>query len=295
MFIKWLLFAGLCFIWGSSFILMKIGKQGLSAPQIATLRIFSASLAFLPLAIFHVRKLPKEKIGLVILTGLLGNLFPAFLFAAAILKIDSSLTGILNSLTPICVVTIASVFFGDKISRQKLFGVLTGFLGLCLLTFTQKDVSLNNLGYAFLVVLATFSYGLNVNVVGHYLKNVKPLQATSVSLACMSIPSGILLWQQGFFDLDFSDTIIQKSALSSIVLGLAGSAVATLLFYTLVQKAGGLFASLVTYGIPFIALFWGYIDGEHISLLSIACLLLILMGVFLANRPEKMRNQTDRL
>jgi drug/metabolite transporter (DMT)-like permease len=55
----------------------------------------------------------------------------------------------------------------------------------------------------------------------------------------------------------------------------------------LVKKAGGLFASLVTYGIPFIALTWGFIFGEEITLLQISCLGIILFGVYLANMPRR--------
>jgi drug/metabolite transporter (DMT)-like permease len=71
------------------------------------------------------------------------------------------------------------------------------------------------------------------------------------------------------------------------MLGFAGSAIGTAIFYVLVQRAGGLFASLVTYGIPFVALFWGVLDGERIGWITILSLLIILAGVFLANRPEK--------
>jgi drug/metabolite transporter (DMT)-like permease len=62
------------------------------------------------------------------------------------------------------------------------------------------------------------------------------------------------------------------------------SAIATVLFYMLVKKAGGLFASLVTYGIPFIAIALGFIYGETITMLQIGCLGIILAGVWLANR-----------
>ena len=66
-----------------------------------------------------------------------------------------------------------------------------------------------------------------------------------------------------------------------------GTVIATALFYMLVKKAGGLFASLVTYGIPFVAIGWGFVFGEDISLLQIACLGVILIGVYLANLPNK--------
>ena len=266
---------------------MKVSNQGLTASQIAALRIFSAGLVFIPFAFFHIGKVPRKKIGLLIITGIFGNLLPAFCFAIAILKIDSSLAGILNSLTPICVVFISVLLFRDKIKAQKIIGVLIGFAGLCLLTITQKNISINNLGYAALVIVGTVSYGINVNMVSHFLKEIKPIHIATVSLAFMSIPAGLVLWQQGFFQLDFADATVQWAVFNSTLLGLVASAFATVLFYILVQKASGLFASLVTYGIPFVALFWGFIDGESITISGFVCLAIILLGVFLANRPEK--------
>ncbi|HEV7782692.1 MAG TPA: DMT family transporter [Chitinophagaceae bacterium] len=295
-FICWTIFIILCIIWGSSFKLMHDSQLGLSAAQIAALRIFSAGLVFVPFAFFHFSKVPKGKKGLVILSAVFGNLLPAFLFAEAITHLDSSLAGILNSLTPICVVVIGIFFFKDKISSQKIGGVLTGFLGLVLLTalpmiLEKKAISFDNFSYTLLIVLATFLYGINVNMVGHYLKGLNPVHIATVSLAFMVIPSGIILWQQNFFQLDFGDAVIKRSVLESIALGVAGSAIATVLFYILVQRAGILFASLVTYGIPFIALFWGLIDNEKITWVQPLCLGIILLGVWLANRPEKTIKQ----
>src|SRR6185503_12385360 len=100
-------------------------------------------------------------------------------------------------------------------------------------------------------------------------------------------PTGIVLWQTGFLSLSFDDSDVFLSVLNSVMLGVAGTAIATALFYVLVKKAGGLFASLVTYGIPFIALTWGFIFGEKITLLQVSCLGIILIGVYLANMTRK--------
>ncbi len=286
-FISWAIFIILCFIWGSSFILMRYSKDDLSSPQIAAVRIFSAGLVFLPLAFFHLSKIPRQKIGMVILIGIVGNLIPAFLFAEAIARnIDSSLAGILNSLTPVCVALIAIIFFKDKIRTQKIVGVLVGFAGLILLTVTQGDISLANIGYSLLIVLGTISYGVNVNLVSHRLKGINPVHIATVSLAFLTIPTAFVLWQQGFLQLDFNNAKIRLAVIASASLGIVGSAIATALFYILVQKAGGLFASLVTYGIPFVALFWGFIYGEKITIIEIVCLGIILLGVYLANRKD---------
>lgn len=273
---------------------MKDSTVALSASQIAALRIFSAGLVFVPFAFFHFPKIPRQKMGTVILSAVIGNLLPAFLFAAAMTKIDGSLGGILNSLTPICVVIIGILFFKDKIKTQKIAGVVTGFVGLVLLTVSpvlmgERSISFDNLNYLFLILAATLLYGINVNMVSHYLKGLNPIHAATVSLAFMTIPAGIILWLQGFTQLDFSDTNVKYAIAASAGLGILGSAIATALFYILVQKAGGLFASLVTYGIPFIALLWGFLDNEKITLIQIVCLLIILFGVYLANRPEKKK------
>ena len=110
-FISWALFTLLSLIWGSSFILMKIGYEALTPTQIAGVRIFSGGLVFVPIAIFHIRKVPGKKILLLVIAGLTGNFIPAFLFTAAITKLDSSLEGILNSLTPIWVVIMGILIF----------------------------------------------------------------------------------------------------------------------------------------------------------------------------------------
>ena len=276
---------------------MKDSSIGLNGMQIAALRIFSAGLVFVPFALFHFSKIPRKKLGIVILSAVFGNLLPAFFFAIAMTKIDGSLGGILNSLTPICVVLIGIIFFKDKIKSQKIAGVLIGFLGLVLLTITpalmgQKAISFNNVSYMLMILAATLLYGINVNMVGHYLKGVNPIYAATVSLACMTIPAGLILWQQGFLHLHFNETNVQHSIRDTIALGIAGSAIATALFYILVQKAGILFASLVTYGIPFIALLWGLYDHEKITWVQPLCLAIILFGVYLANRPEKKESNT---
>ena len=284
--VSWGIFVLLCIIWGSSFILMKASKEQLSWAQIASLRIFSAAIVMLPVAFLNLVKIPSNKLILVIISGICGNLLPAYLFALAIAKnLDSGLAGILNSLTPICVVTIGIVFFKSKIATQKIVGVIIGFTGLTLLTLAGKrGMTFENLEYTLLILLATILYGFNVNIVSHYLKDINPVRLAIVSISFMIIPTGIILWQTGFLQLSFDDSDVQLAIINSVMLGIAGTAIATALFYVLVKKAGGLFASLVTYGIPFIALAWGFVFGENITVLQIGSLGIILAGVYLANR-----------
>jgi drug/metabolite transporter (DMT)-like permease len=180
------------------------------------------------------------------------------------------------------------LFFRSKIEGRKIVGVIIGFTGLTLLTLAaKKGISLENVQYTLWILLATVLYGFNINIVGHYLKDIDPVHLAAVSITCMLIPTGIVLWQQHFLQLPFDDHDTALAVLNSVMLGVAGTAIATALFYVLVKKAGGLFASLVTYGIPFIAIAWGFVFGENITVLQIACLVIILFGVYLANKPGK--------
>jgi drug/metabolite transporter (DMT)-like permease len=283
--INWIIFIVLSVIWGSSFILMKECSKQLNGWQIGSIRIFSAGLIFLPFAVFHIRDIPRSKIPFVILSGFLGNFFPAFLFAIAIeKKIESSLAGILNSLTPLLVILISILFFKARIESKKIMGVLLGFVGLLVLNFSAGGMTFNNFGFILLILLATILYGLNVNIVTYYLKEVEPLKIATVSLAVLCLLTGIIIWQQQVFSMAKYDEGARLSMVYAALLGIVGSAFATALFYILIKRAGGLFASLVTYGIPVVAIFWGIIAHENVTILQVGCLALILFGVYLANR-----------
>lgn len=291
-FFNWLLFAVLSVVWGSSFILMKTSAEHLNGLQIGAIRIFSAGLAFLPWAIFHVSKIPVKKLGVVILTGLLGNFLPALLFASAIKgNGESSLASILNSLTPLFVIVIGVFFFKTKVQRRKITGVLVGFAGLVTLSLLRGPVNPGDHGLV-LILIATICYGLTVNFVSHYLKGIDGFKIATVSLVVMAIPAGFVMWQQNVFLIARYDEEARLSIAIACLLGIVGSAIATALYYVLIQKAGGLFASLVTYAIPIVAMFWGLLAGENITTIQVLCLAMILAGVYIASMNPSNRNVT---
>lgn len=282
--INWGIFFILSVIWGSSFILMKEGMHVLSPYQVASIRILSAGLILTPFALKALKQIPQNKWLLVILSGLLGNFFPAYLFCIAETEIDSSLAGILNALTPMFTILVGISFFQLKANSTKIMGVIIGFIGLCLLMLSGKEVSFNNLSYAGLVLLATLCYGINVNMVGRYMKEVGSLNIASLAFVFLIIPSAIILYGTGYLGLELTNTTVLKATSASFILGVLGTAFASIIFYMLVKRAGTLFASMVTYGIPFVAVFWGLLDGELITLLQVGCLGIILCGVYLVNK-----------
>lgn len=282
--LNWLLFSALCIIWGSSFILMKEGMTVLSPYQVASIRLISAGLVLIPFGVKAFKHIAPGKRALVILSGLLGSFFPAYLFCVAETKIDSSLAGILNALTPIFVIISGISFFQLKVKRIQIVGIVIGFIGLCLLVAAGANISLEYFSYALLVLLATLFYGLNVNMVGRHMQGIGALEIASMAFIFLIIPCSIILFYTGYFALPIGEKAYLVATGASAILGIFGTAIASIIFYIIVKRAGALFASMVTYGIPFVAIGWGIWGGEQVNQLQVFCLAIILVGVYLANK-----------
>lgn len=285
--IKWLLFLILSLIWGSSFILMKLGLNGLSPYEVAALRMLSAGLVLLPFFPKAWRNTNGKTRSIALLTGLLGSFFAAILFCVAETSINSSVAAILNATTPLFVMMVGLLFFKRSTSIIQVMGILIGFMGVLLLFFPSlkaNDISFTS--HALLVLLATVMYGFNVNIANKSLLHTPPLYIATIAFGMLIPLDSLMLFQQGFFHKDLFNEQLLKAVASSVVLGVLGTAFATWLFYILMQKAGPLFSSMVTYGLPFVAIGWGVIAGEKISSLVMVALALILSGVYLANKKK---------
>jgi drug/metabolite transporter (DMT)-like permease len=287
----WLIFIALAFIWGSSFILMKIGlMNGLSAYHIAAIRIVSAGAVLFPIAVSAVKKIPWNKCWLVFLSGALGSLIPAFLFCIAEEAIDSALAGTINSLTPVFVILTGALFFNIKTPPHKIIGIIIAFTGCVLLLFSKGTMQNKEVSYSALVVIATILYGFNVNMVSRNLLHISSLHITAVALSFNAILAFIVLIFTGFFNLPFSNTAVLKGTAAAVFLGVMGTAVATVLFYMLVKRASSIFATMVTYAIPFVAIGWGFYYKEDIGWKQVMCLFIILLGVYWANKKQTVKN-----
>jgi drug/metabolite transporter (DMT)-like permease len=265
---------------------MKSGLEDLTPYQVASIRIIFAGAAMLPIAFKAFKKTPRNLITPLIISGFLGSFFPAYFFCIAQTKIDSSLAGILNALTPIFTVAIGSLFFKLTLSWVKWSGLILGFLGMSILLLGgTAGINLTHLGFASFVILATICYGLNVNLINNFLKEAEPTSIAAIAFTSLIIPALAVLYGSGYFnDPKLIDGTYTQGTVSAAVLGIMGTGVASILFYMLVKKAGPVFASMVTYGIPFVAMGWGILSGEIITSIQAMGMAVILIGVRLANK-----------
>ncbi|HEY0656179.1 MAG TPA: DMT family transporter, partial [Chryseosolibacter sp.] len=277
------LLVALSLIWGTSFILMKRGLTVFSPGEVGSIRVIAAAIFLLPFAIVRLNNLTGIHILKLLASGLMGIFFPAFLFATAQTGLDSSVSGILNSLTPICTLLIGVLLFKQPFRSQSLLGIIIGLVGTVILIFANYGGKVGGLNLlALLVIVACILYAMNLNFVKYKISDLPALTITSVSILLIS-PAALS------YLLTFTDFITKVTthpqALQAlgyiILLGAMSTSVATILFNHLVKISNPLFTSSVTYIIPIVAVGWGLLDGEQLLLGHFIGMVAIIGGVYL--------------
>ena len=280
--LKWVYLVVLSLIWGSSFILIKKGLVGLTALQLGSLRIIFAALFLLLIGFKSLVQIPRHQWKYIALTSLFGTFIPAYLFATAETEIDSSITAILNSMTPLNTLILGAAFFGLTFRRSQVWGVIIGLLGSMLLVFNGAvNHPEQNYYYAILVLIASVCYATNVNLIKRYLSDLTPLSITTGNFLILLFPAmGILLFTD-FFDVVQVEKV-QHSLWFILILGVVGTGIANVIFFKLIQMSSPVFATSVTYLIPVVAFFWGLLDNEVLTFVQCIGAFIILVGVYLS-------------
>ncbi|MBN2173902.1 MAG: DMT family transporter [Bacteroidales bacterium] len=276
----------LAFVWGSSFILIKVGLKSFSNEQAAAIRLLLASLALLPVSLRNLKVLKRKDLKWLLVSGFIGSFIPAFLFTKAQTRIDSALAGILNSLTPVFTLVIGVLFFRSKFKLIKIVGLLLGLVGAFGLVLAGEEVELGKINlFALLVVLATTCYAVNINVVKARLTHLNGVQITSLSFVFVGpVALAYLLSTDIEPVFEHHNWPLHFAALAA--LGIIGTAIAMVLMNSLIRHVSTILASSVTYIIPIFAIMWGFLDGENITFHHIGNMLIILVGVYLINRKK---------
>ena len=249
------------------------------------MRIVAASVFLVPVALPALRRLTRRHVGLLALIGLAGSLGPAFLFAFAQTKLSSSVTGILNAVTPLNVLLLGAAFFGRSISRREIVGLVIGLAGTVLLILAGSSGQLDGISYyALLIVAASICYGFNTNVIKNYLSDLSPVVITSVSLLLAAPPAAVYLFGGSNFVGRVATDAARWPLVAVVTLGVIGTALALIMFNKLVQLRTAVFASSVTYLVPIVAIAWGVLDGESLSYQHLIGMIAVLGGVYVANR-----------
>jgi drug/metabolite transporter (DMT)-like permease len=231
-------------------------------------------------ALRSLPKFNKKNFISILIIGFLGSGIPAFLYPYAETRIDSSLTGMLNSLSSTFTLVIGIVFYKRKAISSQIAGVFLGFAGAAGLLYSG---SLTFNYYGLFVVLATMMNGFSNNEVSKVV-GLNGLEITALAFLIVSpFALGLLLCT------DIHAVFLTPHWLLNFgyiaILSIVGSAFANAIYYFLVRDTSPMVASVVAYFIPIVATLWGLSDNENLVSTMFISVLLILAGVYLINRP----------
>jgi len=206
--------------------------------------------------------------------------------------VDSGLAGILMAMMPLSTILLAHFFVsGEAITTNKLIGFVVGFVGVVILMLPQINADTQYQWLHLLAMLSilcgAISYAIN-SVIAHQLPNISlTLLSSGVLMAASVLILPISIWSSYGWIPDVSNSAL----LALLILGLFPSGIATIVYFSLIRRAGAAFMSQTNYLIPLWAVFIGVVFGyEYISLNAMIALAVILSGIALAQRKSHIDN-----
>jgi drug/metabolite transporter (DMT)-like permease len=278
---SWVMFLSLSALWGASYLFIKVAlEDDLSPPFIVFARTALAALVLLPVAA-HLGALAglRERLGPLFVLALIQVTGPFTLITVGEQEISSSLTGILVAGAPIFTFLLAFALEGEeRASPVSLLGVALGIGGVALLLGVDAPGGTSALVGGLLVVLATTGYAVGAWFLKRRLPGIQPVGAvatTCAASALMTLPVALL---------SFPDHVASLAAGASLVaLGVGGTGIAFVLFYSLVAADGPRKTSLVAYVAPGFSVVYGVVLlDESFGLATAAGLVLIVGGSWIA-------------
>ncbi len=249
-------FVLLAAIWGASFLLMKMGASEFGPLVTAFLRVLLASLFLVPLLVWrgHAQAL-RDKLGPIMVVGALNSGLPFALFGFAVLHVTTGLTSILNATTPLWGALVAWLWLRDKLTGPRSLGLVIGFVGVAALAWEKASFKpgASAAGFAVLACLAaTLLYGISASYTKKYLQGVPPLASATGS----QLGASLVLLLPAAFTLPAQMPGLQ-AWLAVLLLAFFCTAVAYVLYFRLIARAGPARAVAVTFLIPVFGVLYG--------------------------------------
>lgn len=280
-FVIWAIVIVLALTWGSSFLLLKYSLEVFEPAQVFAGRMFFAAIVLIPFVFRYLRKVTIKQWGLLFLFSFFTNFCTTYLNALA-------QSGITSSLTPLMTLIVGFLLYKASLKRSQLLALLLGLLGVIALILFERgtDVGRFNM-YAFYAVVAALCVGISTNMIRYHFSDFTSLQLASLSFFIIFPFATAYAISSNFFEIAFANQVGMVALEEIIFLGVISNATAILLFAKLVEISSPIFASMVTYLMPIVAVGWGIWDGEVVSIKEIAAMAIIIVSIWLVNRFSK--------
>jgi drug/metabolite transporter (DMT)-like permease len=265
-------------LWGASFLFMRVGVPEFGPFAMMGVRVGLAAVCLWCLVLATRREvLPavRSHAGALALVGLLNSAIPFVLLSYATLSLTSGFTALINATTAFWTTLIGVAIFAQRLTRAQLLGLVIGVAGLFVLTWGKVDFKPGGSGLAVAAGLAaTLSYGIALHWTKRKLVDVPPM---GVALGSQSAAALALLpFLLTFWPMANPRAIAWASA---IALAVFCTALAYILYFRIVARAGSDAAAAVTLVIPVFAAIWGWLFlREPVTLSMLAGGALVLVG-----------------
>ena len=292
----WLLFIALGFMWGSSYLFIKLAVDDFGTFTLVALRLLVGALLLWAVVRATRQELPREPriYGHLFVMGLVNIVIPFALITWAEQTVDSSLAAILTAPVPLFAIVIAPLFLHDEPIRVNgVVGLVVGFIGVVVLTSRDLTVGDSDLTGEIALLGAAFSYAVGAVYSRRNMRGVHPLIPAVFQVTFALLVSGAIAlvaehpW----------DARPDAEAIFSILwLGILGSGLAYLVVFRLFAAWGATRTTMVAYEIPV----WGIILGflvlaEPVDIRLLLGTALVVGGVALVNSPYGKRRLFGRV
>ena len=267
-------------LWGASFLFMRIGGPEFGPVALVEVRVAVAALFLLPILLLRgdFSEL-RANWGRIAVLGALNSALPFVLFTYSTLYITGGFSAIINATAPLWTALIAWAWLSHRLNASQALGLIIGFAGVYLLVWDKVSLTLSDTLLAILAAtFASFSYGVAANMTIRYARGIKSLvlaTGSQLAAAVLVLPGAIVTWP---------DEPVSALAWGAvIVMGVASTGLAYILYFRLIANLGPSKAIAVTYLVPVFAMIFGAVFiAETVTLTMIAACAVIFFGTALA-------------
>ncbi|TAE47196.1 MAG: DMT family transporter [Bacteroidetes bacterium] len=270
--------------WGSSFFLVKKALLAFTPEQVVAGRFLFSGLLLLPAALRVYPAIPGEKWRPLLVFALISNLSTSWLFAMAQTRVDSSLNGIINTLTPMMTLLMGVYFFRQRLRKSQIPGLVLGFAAAVWLMVASRGIGGHINWFILFTITATLLNGYGMNVLNSRLQGLSAFQITSSTYFILLPPALTFTLVSGFWQAAFTSPHGLQAVLCLLFLAIFANAIGLILFSKLVQWSGAVSATTTTYLMPIVSIFLGFVDHESITYIQIGAMAVIIFSVWMVNR-----------
>ena len=284
---NWFLLILLSAIWGGAFTLNKIALD-LYTPEVIVAGRLIVGSAFLIVLIYFIYKrfsFNLSQLNYYLFMSLVGIVIPFIAIINGQRNIDSAMAGILMATMPITTILLSHFFLVDeKINQQKLIGFLISFFGVFILIYREDLFVNNSLSTTLISQLQVMLGSTLYSIAAIYGKKYKMTDPVSASTGTILFATFFMLIYLIFIDESNVSIPTLLVNYNILLLGILCTAIATIIYFQILQTAGASFLSIMNFLIPLWAILFGIlILNDDFSWNYIFGLIIILAGIKLAN------------